>query len=229
MAALAWLMAASCTRVLASMDACAVDIRLVSRSRRALNDVARSSDCRRTSSDTSFCFASVSFASNSSCACVKSDWTVATCASWVRSSFCNWTRRFSRAASADSSASREAIASCSTCGLLSSRITEAAVTSAPGCSRIRSTRPSVLAGNQRVSSGTSVPRPRTCLTSCPLLTVSMSSVFRSTDGAAGFIRARTVETRATSSRPTMPYKTRRSFLRFRIAGSRATSAMWFER
>ena len=54
---------------------------------------------------------------------------------------------------ADCSASRALSASCSTCGLLSSRITELGSTCAPGRSRIRSTRPSVVAGSQRVSSG----------------------------------------------------------------------------
>ena len=39
-----------------------------------------------------------------------------------------------------------------------------AVTARPGKSRIRSTRPCVVAGIQRMSSGTSVPEPRTSRT-----------------------------------------------------------------
>jgi hypothetical protein len=53
-----------------------------------------------------------------------------------------------------------------------------------------------LAGSQRVSSGTSVPRPRTWRTKGPLFTVSMSSVARSTVGAAGSMRASATEMRA---------------------------------
>jgi hypothetical protein len=70
-------------------------------------------------------------------------------------------------------------------------------TTAPGRSRIRSTRPSVLAGSQRVSSGTSVPRPRTWRTNGPRLTVSTSSVARSTVGAAGSMRPSATEINAT--------------------------------
>ena len=61
-------------------------------------------------------------------------------------------------------------------------------TSAPGRRRIRSTRPCVVAGIQRMSSGTSVPEPRTCRTIGPRFTVSIHTVARSTPGAAGFSR-----------------------------------------
>ena len=63
-----------------------------------------------------------------------------------------------------------------------------ASTTMPGRSTMRSTRPIVVAGIQRMSSGTSVPRPRTWRTIGPRLTVSIHTVARSTDGAAGFSR-----------------------------------------
>ena len=69
--------------------------------------------------------------------------------------------------------------------MLSSTITDSAVTAAPGSMTIRSTFPSVVAGIQRISSGTSVPVPRTWRTIGPRRTVSMYTVFRSTRGAAG--------------------------------------------
>ena len=127
-------------------------------------------------------------------ACSKSDSIDAACDCWVSRSFCSCTRRLSRPARADCSASRALSASCSTCGLLRSRMTESAWTVAPGRRRMRSTRPSVVAGSQRVSSGTSVPTPRTCRTIDPRFTVSSSTVARSTDGAAGSIRASATET-----------------------------------
>ena len=70
------------------------------------------------------------------------------------------------------------------------------VTCTPGRMTIFSTRPCVDAGTQRraSSTGTSVPRPRTCRTIGPRLTVSTQTVARSTVGAAGFSRARTTET-----------------------------------
>ncbi len=90
---------------------------------------------------------------------------------------------------------------------------------------MRSTRPSVTAGIQRVSSGTSVPTPRTCRTIDPRFTVSVSTVERSTLGAAGSMRARAADSAITSSSPTMPPATCRCRLRFRIRGSRAISTM----
>ena len=53
---------------------------------------------------------------------------------------------------------------------------------------MRSTRPCVVAEIQRMSSGTSVPEPRTCRSIWPRLTVSTQTVARSTLGAAGFSR-----------------------------------------
>ena len=79
----------------------------------------------------------------------------------------------------------------------SSRMTLSALTAVPGRSRIRSTRPCVVAGIQRMSSGTSVPRPRTCRTIGPRLTVSGQSVAASTVGAAGRSRDRPTLTPAT--------------------------------
>src|SRR4029434_1412332 len=61
-------------------------------------------------------------------------------------------------------------------------MTELADTCAPGRTRIFSTRPSVVDGSQRVSSGTSVPRPRTCRMIEPRLTVSTRTVVCSTVG-----------------------------------------------
>src|SRR5205807_8400711 len=58
----------------------------------------------------------------------------------------------------------------------------------PGQIKIFSTLPSVFAGIQRISSGTSVPRPLTCLTIGPFVTVSIHTLERSTLGAAGFKR-----------------------------------------
>ncbi len=59
------------------------------------------------------------------------------------------------------------------------------VTVAPARRTIRSTRPCVVAGIQRISSGTSVPEPRTFRSIGPRFTVSIQTVARSTDGAAG--------------------------------------------
>src|SRR5438034_8335829 len=61
-------------------------------------------------------------------------------------------------------------------------------TCVPGQTIIFSTRPSVFAGIQRISSGTSVPNPRTWRTIGPRLTVSIQTVERSTLGTAGFKR-----------------------------------------
>ena len=64
-------------------------------------------------------------------------------------------------------------------------MTESGVTSAPGSITILSTFPSVVAGIQRIFSGTSVPRPRTSRTIGPRRTVSMYRASRSTRGADG--------------------------------------------
>src|SRR5256885_14305859 len=77
---------------------------------------------------------------------------------------------------------------CSNSGLVNSSITSPGSTFVPGQIKIFSTLPSVLAGIQRISSGTSVPRPRTCRTIGPFFTVSIQTLERSTLGAAGFKR-----------------------------------------
>ena len=79
-----------------------------------------------------------------------------------------------------------------------------AFTAAPGWITIRSTRPSVSAGIQRISSGTSVPRPRTWRSISPRLTVSIQTVARSTLGAAGFRRDRPRVMSRTAASPAAP-------------------------
>ncbi len=64
--------------------------------------------------------------------------------------------------------------------------TESAFTGVPGLIRMRSIRPSVCAVISSVSSGTSVPKPRTSRSMGPRFTVSGQSVDISTPGAAGF-------------------------------------------
>jgi hypothetical protein len=61
-----------------------------------------------------------------------------------------------------------------------------AFTGVPGRRMMRSTRPCVVAGIQRMSSGVRMPRPRTCRIIGPRLTVSGQMTARSTVGAAGF-------------------------------------------
>ena len=79
-----------------------------------------------------------------------------------------------------------------------------AATTVPGRRQIRSTRPIVVAGIQRMSSGTSVPRPRTSRSIGPRLTVSIQTVARSTLGAAGFSRDTPSVMRPTSDSATTP-------------------------
>ena len=79
-----------------------------------------------------------------------------------------------------------------------------AATTVPGRSTIRSTRPIVVAGIQRMSSGTSVPRPRTSRSIGPRLTVSIQTVARSTPGAAGFRRETPSVMRPTTDRAATP-------------------------
>src|SRR5262245_43685011 len=67
---------------------------------------------------------------------------------------------------------------------------------------IFSTRPCVVAGIQRMSSGTRVPRPRTCRTIGPRLTVSGQTTAISTVGAAGFRRESPSVIRPTAARAT---------------------------
>ncbi len=60
-----------------------------------------------------------------------------------------------------------------------------ASTVAPGKTTMRSTRASVRAAIQRISSGTSVPSPRTCRIIGPRRTVSVQTLARSTVGSGG--------------------------------------------
>src|SRR6202521_940453 len=91
-------------------------------------------------------------------------------------------------ASAPFACNSASCALCSNSGLVNSNITSPASTFVPGQIKIFSTLPSVFAGIQRISSGTSVPRPRTCRTIGPRFTVSIQTLERSTLGAAGFKR-----------------------------------------
>jgi hypothetical protein len=77
-------------------------------------------------------------------------------------------------------------------------------TIAPARSTMRSTRPAVVAEIHRMSSGTSVPDPRTSRSICPRLTVSTHTVARSTLGAAGFSRETPTVMPATTMRATAP-------------------------
>ena len=70
-------------------------------------------------------------------------------------------------------------------GLERTITTESAVTSVPGRIRMRSMRPSVRAVISIVSSGTSVPSPRTSRSMGPRFTASGQRVDISTPGAAG--------------------------------------------
>src|SRR5215470_10839247 len=84
-------------------------------------------------------------------------------------------------------------------------MTEFGFTNAPGRRTIRSTRESVRAGIQRISSGTSVPRPRTSRSIGPRFTTSVQTVPRSTDGAAGRSRESPLVTPAIKSAATLTY------------------------
>src|SRR5262249_25233901 len=101
---------------------------------------------------------------------------------------CNVARDVARSASAAFALDSASCALCSSSGLLNSNITSPGSTFVPGQILIFSTRPSVFAGIQRMSSGTSVPRPRTWRTIGPRFTVSIQTVERSTLGTAGFNR-----------------------------------------
>ena len=92
-------------------------------------------------------------------------------------------------------------------------------------SRIHAARPDVVAGIQRMSSGTSVPSPRTCRTIGPRLTVSIQSVPFSTPGAAGS----SCERPAVTSRLTTTAATLQAIRRCRFRRATcgvATSISW---
>src|SRR5437899_11147697 len=78
-------------------------------------------------------------------------------------------------------------------------MTESGSTCVPGQIIIFSTRPSAFTEIQRMSSGTRVPRPRTCRTIGPRLTVSTQTVDRSTLGTAGFKREIAIVARTSPS------------------------------
>ena len=107
------------------------------------------------------CFASSVSASACRRACLAFACTVAYAAFWSRSWLCSFTLRLASSASAALSCHPASMAALSSSGLLSSRMTDSVFTAVPGLIRICSTRPSVAAGIQRISSGTSVPSPRT--------------------------------------------------------------------
>ncbi len=142
----------------------------------------------RSISGTSPSLASSSSRSAWSFACSCSDSTRATSLSWLSSWLSSCTRRSSSRACAPRSCDSASTASSCSSGLLSTSSTESGVTSAPGRITIRSTRPWFSAGMNRISSGTSVPRPRTWRSIGPRLTVSIQTVDSSTVGAAGFNR-----------------------------------------
>jgi hypothetical protein len=64
---------------------------------------------------------------------------------------------------------------------------------------MRCTRPDVVAEIHMMSSGTSVPAPRTWRVKSPRLTVSIHTVDRSTDGAAGLSRDTPIVMRITTT------------------------------
>ncbi len=151
-------------------------------------------------------------------ACWYSDSIFAAEARWSRCWVSRLTFWFASSASpADdcSSASRSASV---TSGFESSRMTVSGFTTAPGRTTIFSTRPSVVAGIQRTSSGTSVPGPRTSRSIEPRLTVSTRTDARSTPGTAGPRRESPSVTRRTPVIPAAP-KRRRRRLRFTSSAS----------
>src|ERR1035437_3156948 len=87
--------------------------------------------------------------------------------------------------------------------------TESALTGVPGEIRMRCTLPSVVAGMSMVSSGTSVPRPRTSSTIGPRFTTSIQTVDRSIPGAAGFKCARPMVIARMAASTTTPIEIRR--------------------
>ena len=106
-------------------------------------------------------------------------------------------------ASAPLSCDSASKAAWSTSGLLNSTNTVSAFTRAPGKIRIRSTRPALIVGIQSISSGTSVPLPRTFrsigFSLVARLTVSGQAF--STSGAAGLSRERPMVITTNAPRP----------------------------
>jgi len=104
-------------------------------------------------------------------------------------------------------------------------MTVSGFTCAPGRRRIVSTRPCVVAGIHRISSGTSVPDPRTCRSIGPRLTVPIQIVERSTDGAAGFSRDTPTEITVMTMSAATPYRIWRIFFLRLNSGERAMSTI----
>src|ERR1700741_2941739 len=99
-------------------------------------------------------------------------------------------------------------------------MTVSGVTQLPGRITILSTRAAVCAGIQWMSSGTSVPRPRTSRSIGPRFTVSGQIVEASTEGAAGFSRDNARVTPAQASTATVTYTILLIFL------ARAFDGLW---
>ncbi len=104
-------------------------------------------------------------------------------------------------------------------------MTVSGFTWAPGRSTMSSTRPEVVAGIQRISSGTSVPEPRTWRSISPRLTVSIHTVARSTDGAAGLSRDTATVMRMMTASADTPMMARRIFFLRMTDSGRAISTM----
>ena len=100
-------------------------------------------------------------------ACLDSASTRAAAAFWSRSWLSSRTSSSVYRASAARGSASASGAWVSISGLLSSRITESGVTFVPGQQDEALDRASVTAGIQRMSSGTSVPSPRTSRTISP--------------------------------------------------------------
>ncbi len=131
------------------------------------------------------CEASCLLASRSLCAIFRSDSafeTVICCCSRVVATCARWLARVACAVFQSISAF---LTACCKSGLTSSRMTVPGFTWAPGRSTMRSTRPEAVDVTHLISSGTSVPGPRTSRTMGPRLTVPNHSVSPGTLGAAG--------------------------------------------
>ena len=187
----------------------------------ARRDASRSlssRDCCSVSPETSCLSASWVLISAWSDAFLKSASMIAVEACCWRWLFSSCTRRLTRLASADFTFNCASFSSCSRAGLLSSRMIVPGSTSVPGFTMIRSTRPLVVAGIHRRSSGTSVPVPRTCRIIDPRWTVSIHNVARSTPGAAGFSRETPTPMTSTTTTALAAYRSWRVRLRFRLSG-----------
>ena len=181
--------------------------------------------CLTFSSETSPSLSSSSCASRFSFELLYCVSICATCDCWSSSARSSSVLRLVKFASADACASCASITDWRSSGLLSSRITVSGFTSAPGRRRIRSTRPCVVVLIHRMSSGTSVPEPRTSRSIGPRLTVSTQTAARSTDGAAGFSRDTPMVIRMMTTSADVAMAARLIFFFFATAGERAMSTI----